>query len=171
MRPAIKLAIVAALSAGSVAAVSVFAHGWDYGGGYGMHGGRGPMMRSGGWGPAQTGPAFKHGGANLDSHKTELKLQPGQEGAWQKYADAVKRRIDGMQGLHHSMHSGSADPATLHQSMFSLQRSSWSEISSARDELYAGLSSEQKAAFDRWSRPMWQAQRGGATAADELKFK
>ena len=133
--------------------------GW--GGGPGMmgNGPRGPGMMGyggmgprGGWGPGRgAGPA-----ANADAHlaflKSELKITPEQEAAWQAYAGQMKQRAESMQALfaQPGTPAQSAPERASQRAEFAKQRAATMESASAAlKNLYAVLTPEQKAIADQ----------------------
>jgi Spy/CpxP family protein refolding chaperone len=157
--------IAATLTAVSLAAVSVVsAHpGGGYGMGYGQGMGPGAGMMGQGYGMGQgMGPGYGMGGmhgfdspavvtARLGDLKTALTITPAQEAAWATYEAQVRQQAEARQALHASMLAQMQDPnATIdrnahHEAMSNL----FAAQTEARNALYAVLTPEQKAVFER----------------------
>ena len=164
MKTATKI-IAATLTVASVAAVSlVSAHPGDgYGMGYGRGMGPGMMGQGYGTGPgAGMGPGFAMGGmhafdspavvtARLGDLKATLKIAPAQEPAWATYEAQARQLLQTRQAFHAAMLAQTQDPKVSidhnaqHEAMIKL----FAAQSEARNALYAVLTPEQKATFDR----------------------
>lgn len=144
-------------------------HGMGPGYGMGMGPGMGPGHGMGrGMGPGYwgAGPGFDATAAvagHLAALKTQLKITPAQQGAWQAYEKVVTEQATAMQALRDQFHAqwqnaqpGATPPdmAAHHQAMTSLRESSWKAQNAARQELFAALTPEQRAIADRSFGPM-----------------
>lgn len=141
-----------------------------YGMGMGMGPGMGPGRGMGGYGMGPggrgAGPGFDATAAvagQLAALKTQLKITPAQQGAWQAYEKVVTEQATAMQALRDQFHAqwrdaqpGATPPdmAAHHQAMTSLRESSWKAQNAARQELFAALTPEQRAIADRSFGPM-----------------
>lgn len=109
------------------------------------------------------GPAAVHRGksfdpatrieARLSRLKTELKITPAQEAAWQAYADSITQTIESMRSAREAMmqaRGAQTAPELMHQRVaFMKERLPQVEaISDALDHLYGVLTPEQRAALD-----------------------
>ncbi len=167
MKRASKIAIGlgAALTLGLAAAV-VNAHpsGWGMGGDAGW--GPGHMMGYG-YGP---GPqAYGNPGAFVENRlanlKSELKITPAQEAAWNAYVEQAKSQAESMRSSMTAMHERT--PATLPERM-ELRNKIWKERQAQSEamglklkELYAALTPEQKAILDQRAGGYGPGFRGG----------
>lgn len=173
--------IAATLTVASLAAVSIVsAHpGGGYGMGYGqgMGPGAGMMGQGYGMGPgAGMGPGLAMGGmhgfdspavmtARLGDLKAALKITPAQEPAWATYEAQVQQQAQTRQAFHAAMLAQTQDPkVTIDRNA---QHAAMTKLFAAQTEapnaLYAVLTPEQKAVFERpqrlgYGRHMgWQA--------------
>lgn len=135
-----------------------YAHPEGFGRGWGgcAYGGAGPgTMGYGPMGPgmmAGSGPAA-HLDARLAYLKTELKLAPNQESAWQAYAQQARQQAESMQALPaQPAAAAQSAPELLNQrAEFAKQRAADMEsMSVAVKNLYAALTPEQKTIADRY---------------------
>lgn len=157
----IAIALSIALSA-AFAATAIQAHPYGNGPGWGMGGGQG-------WGPGHmmghrfgfgTGfgrqtagdpRAFVEG--RLTALKSELKITPAQEVAWNAYADQAKQQAGAMQKWRETMHSGA--PAKLPERLelrdqLHQQRQAQVETMTQKiKDLYAALTPEQQVIADQ----------------------
>lgn len=165
MKRATKIAIgiSTALSLGLATAV-VNAHPEGYGPGWGMgYGpgpGMGPMMGGMGYGPMGRGmgpQAFGDPGAmaetRLSGLKSDLKITPTQETAWQAYAGKAKQQAEAMQAWMTTMQGGTQASAperlALRTEMMKKRQEQMEAMTSALKDLYAVLTPEQKAIADQ----------------------
>lgn len=138
--------------------------GYGMGPGHGMGPGYGMMGPGFGRGPGagMMGPGFGMGfdspavlAARLGDFKTALKITAEQEPAWQKYEAAVRQVAETRQTFHAAMQAQMQDPkatidhAAQHEAMGKL----FATQQTARAELYAVLTPEQKALADQQMRP------------------
>ncbi len=117
--------------------------------GQGMMGGTGPGMGS--------GNMAANVDARLNDVKSQLKLAPEQEGAWQAYADKVKEQAQRMQTLRETRPGATMngpDRQAFRASMMRQRADEMDAIAQASRGLYATLTPEQKAAFDAGTGPM-----------------
>jgi Spy/CpxP family protein refolding chaperone len=159
--------IVATASVASLAAVSIVsAHpggGYGMGFGQGMGPGIGMMGPGHGMGPGTgMGPGFGMGGmhgfdspgvtaARLGDLKATLKITPAQEPAWATYEAQVRQQVETRQTFHAAMWAQMQDPkATIdHSAQHEAMGRLMAAQTEARNALYAVLTPEQKAVFDR----------------------
>jgi hypothetical protein len=128
------------------AAASALAYGPGPGGGMGI-----------GFGPgsgAQFDPALQaeRMQARLDELKGALKLQPAQMDAWNAYEAKVRTDAQARAQLHRSMFENRGDAQSMADqrvTMMKYNAQSADEINQLRKALYASLTDEQKATFDR----------------------
>ena len=137
--------------------------GW--GAGPGMRGGPGFMGPRAGYGPgAGAGWAGPQGGfgaganiaaaqeARLAYLKTELKITPAQEPAWNAYAAALKQQAESMQALRSQMfaaaQSGGPEQFTQRAELMKQRAAGAETMAAAMKDLYAALTPEQKALAD-----------------------
>ena len=174
MKTATKI-IAATLTVAALAAASIVsAH---PGGGYDMGYGQGMGPGAGMMGPAYgMGPGLAMGGmrgtdspavitARLGDLKSTLKITPAQESAWATYEAQVRQQVQTRQAFHTAMLAQMQDPKVTidrnaqHEAMTKL----FAAQAEARTALYAVLTPEQKAVFERpqglgYGRHMgWQA--------------
>lgn len=155
----IAMGIVAAAGFG-LAAASLYAQPGPAGEGWGpgMMGYGGPGMM-GGW---HGGPGFMGGrfGANpaaaIDSHlgalKSELKITSAQESAWQKFADAAKQQGEAAGKIREQVqNTPQSAPERMAQrtEIMKQQLAGMERTTGAFKQLYAALSTEQKAIADQ----------------------
>jgi len=164
--------IAATLAVVSFAAVSVVsAH---PGGGYGM--GSGPSVGMMGSGPGMgngmgsghrmgMGMGMGMGGMGVDSPavlaarlgdlKAILKITPAQDAAWQKYETQLRQQVATRQAFHTTMQAQMQDPKVTidHNAQHETMTKLFAAQGAARDELYAALTTEQKALADQQARP------------------
>lgn len=118
------------------------------------------MMAGAGHGPMGMGGMGMRGGPNperaqarLDQLKAALKLQPDQLDAWNAFEARVRAQIQESVKMREAMRSFQGDAEA-----FADQRVAWmksraqaaEEINALRKNLYATLTPEQKATFDRF---------------------
>lgn len=126
--------------------------GYGAGMGPGMgHMGRGTMGP--GMGPQAWGNPSAMADARNAYFKSELKITPAQESAWQAYADQTKQQVEAMQALRSSV-QGSAQataPERLEQrnQVMKQRQEQMEKATAAFKQLYAVLSPEQKALADQ----------------------
>jgi Spy/CpxP family protein refolding chaperone len=151
--------------------------GYGMGPGYGMHGGMGYGMGPGtGMGPgAGMGPGMGYGmgpgmgaagpegeaalAGSLAALKTELKITPAQETAWTTYEKQTRQQAESMQAMHqqmqeqmHGQQAAGKTPAdfeALRAAMFKLRQANAEARAVVVKDLYAVLTTEQKAVADR----------------------
>lgn len=160
----------------ALAATALSAHPSGYGPGWGMGGGMGwgpghmmgygpggPGYGMGGRGPAGDPAAFiEHRLAGL---KSELKITPAQESAWNAYAEQAKQQADSMRKWMTAMRE--AAPATLPERLelrnqIGKQRQAQSEAMTQKTkDLYAALTPEQKPVADQLLGGFGPGMRGG----------
>jgi periplasmic protein CpxP/Spy len=133
-------------------------HGW--GGGPGMMGGPGFMGPRGGYGPGSgaglTGPRGANVAANQDARltylKSELKITPTQESAWNAYSTAMKQQAESMQAMRNQMfaaaQSGVPERFTQRAELMKQRAAGADTMAAAIKDLYAALTPEQKALAD-----------------------
>jgi len=129
-------------------------------GGYGPGYGRGPGIM-GGYGPGYgMGPQGRFNAApgvtdeQLAGLKSELGITPKQDGAWQAYANSVKKQSENRQArwtkMQQARSAGSAPERFAQQSEIMKQRLADLEAgAAAMKDLYASLTPEQKAIADQ----------------------
>lgn len=97
-------------------------------------------------------------GAMADSRlanlKTELKITDTQAGVWKGYADAIKTRVDVMQGSRTSMmgamdKGGAIERMDLRIKSMEAMIESMKVVKPATEKLYAALTAEQKIVADQ----------------------
>ncbi len=142
-------ATLAALSL--AAATAAFAHG-----GSGTGPGSGPMGAMHGasapGGPQGTGDPTARMEAHLSGLKTELKITPAQELAWQVLVGQAKQQAQGHQAVHATMQGGTAstpDRMAQHTETMKQRVAGMEKMNSALKDLYATLTPEQKATADK----------------------
>jgi hypothetical protein len=138
------------------------------GGGCAMMGMIGQGMMGGGpWGPGFQGFMGQGSGAMMDRQpridaviegrlaylKGELDITDAQAAAWTGYADAVKARIDLMQGMRQSMFDAMQKGTAIERmdvriANMEAMLEAMKELKPATEALYAALSDEQKAVAD-----------------------
>jgi Spy/CpxP family protein refolding chaperone len=144
-----KALLAVALSAAVAAmAGTALAHGPGWGAAGGQHpmAGTAPMGMRG-------GPSPERAQARLDQLKDALKLQPGQLDAWNAFEARAKAQIQESLRMREAMRNAQGDPEALAD-----QRVAWmkqraqaaEELNTLRKNLYATLTPEQKATFDRF---------------------
>jgi len=149
--------IAATLTVASLAAVSIVsAHpGGGYGMGYGPGMGPGAGMMGQGYG---MGPGGMHGfdspavtAARLGDLKAALKLTPAQESAWATYQAQVRQQVQTRQAFHTAMLAQMQDPKVTidHSAQHEAMSKLFAAQAEARNALYAVLTPEQKAVFER----------------------
>jgi len=117
-----------------------------------MMAGAGPMAGMGGMG-MRGGPSAEFAQARLDQLKAALKLQPNQLDAWNAFEARAKAQIEERAKMHEAMRNFQGDSQALAD-----QRVAWmkrraqaaEEINALTKSLYATLTPEQKATFDRF---------------------
>lgn len=129
----IALGTVAALGITVTGAALAHDHGWKMG-----HEGHGAkeQCRDG-----------KHA-ARLDALKSDLKLSPAQEPAWQAFESAVQAQKDMHLGKHDVTEG--TDPMQARIEHMEQRLAGMKEIQKARTELYQVLTDEQKAVLDKF---------------------
>lgn len=119
--------------------------------------GRG-MMGQGKMGQGKKQDKEMQMGAMADSRlanlKTELKITDAQAGAWKGYADAIKTRVDVMQGSRTSMmgamdKGGAIERMDLRIKSMEAMIESMKVVKPATEKLYAALTAEQKIVADQ----------------------
>ena len=123
--------------------------GMGHGPGMGMMGpGMGPGMAGRMHGPQSAADAAAH----LGELKAQLKLSAAQEPAWQKFEAFARQQAETgqatrtrMQALMHDPKAAPADQAAQREAMGKLRETHLAQRDAARQELYAALTSEQKA--------------------------
>jgi protein CpxP len=135
------------------------AGGMGYGPGYGMGWGGGPgwgMGPGGGW--ATSSEVGTIVGNRLAALKSELKITPDQEKAWNAFADQAKQQAEAVQALRQQMHEqmaagkvvpGSPEFFGLRKSMLELQQTGAEARATKVKDLYAVLTPDQKAVADQ----------------------
>jgi hypothetical protein len=135
------------------------------GGGPGMMGGPGFMGPRGGYGPRPgagwAGPRGGFGaGANVAANhdarlthlKSELKITPAQESAWNAYATAIKQQAESMQAMRNQMfaaaQSGGPERFTQRAELMKQRAAGADTMAAVIKDLYAALTPEQKALAD-----------------------
>ncbi|MEW5881792.1 MAG: Spy/CpxP family protein refolding chaperone [Pseudomonadota bacterium] len=152
------IAVAGALGA---LATATLAHGPGWGsmgasgptGANSMMAGVGPMMGMGGMG-MRGGPSPEIAQARLDQLKAALNLQPNQLEAWNAFEAHVKAQAQEAAKMREAMRNFQGDSQALAD-----QRVAWlkqraqaaEELNALRKNLYATLTPEQKATFDRFS--------------------
>jgi hypothetical protein len=166
-------------SAGSGTGAGMMGQGMGYGMGPGMMGhgmgyGMGPgMMGHGmgyGMGPGMMGPGMGYGmgpgmmgmggmaGPHLEGRlaylRAELGITDAQRSAWDAYAAAVKKTMEGMQGMHQSMMQAMASGTPVERvaarvSAMESRIASLKELQPALASLYGTLTAEQKQKADQ----------------------
>jgi len=141
MKRSLRITLAAALAAGLAA--TAYAHG-PYGGmpgpmGY-MHG----------------GPMFGDPAARADEHlaylRGQLNITPAQESQWQAFADAVKQRAQTMVAMRASLQSPAGTTTERMDQRIAFMKlglDKMQAVDSAAKQLYAVLTTEQKATFDQ----------------------
>lgn len=181
MKTKTKQLIGAAVISGLIVGVggAVFAHGgygpgwfgpgWTgpgmHGGGYGMRGGMmggmGMMGGPGGMRGFMGGPGKASGDATAltDQQLTNLKEALGitaeQETVWTNFAEATRAKVKLMDSHHQTMHGGTAGSFTSETRLKMMEEGAqqMQQLATATRELYAALTTEQKATADRWIGP------------------
>jgi hypothetical protein len=118
----------------------------------GMMGG-GPGMGCGAWGAKSAATVD----ARLAAFKTELKISPEQEAAWQAYAAKAKEQAERVQAMRASRPGATmsgADRLAFRSQMMKQRATELEELSGLARTLEATLSAEQRAVFDRCPGPM-----------------
>ena len=161
MKRITKIAIgtVTALTLG-LAAAAVNANPYGYGPGWGMGQGQGygpgygPGAGMGrGMGPQASGNPAAAVEWRLSSLKSELKITAAQESAWKAFSDQAKQQAEAMQKLMTTV-QGSAQATAperleLRNQVQKQREEQMAKGTAAFKELYAALSSEQKALADQ----------------------
>jgi hypothetical protein len=172
------IAAIAATAALGIAGIVSAQPGFGMGPAYGMGMGAGPCVGMGmgmGMSPGRgMGPGSWGGGSGFDATaavaghlaalRTQLKITPGQEGAWKAYEKVMTEQASAMQAERdqflaqwHNTQPGATPPdmAAHYQAMSSLRESAWKAQNAARQELFAALTPEQRAMIaDRAFGPM-----------------
>lgn len=122
------------------------------GGMMGMMGGGCPMMGMMGM-MGRNGPAPSFAEGRIAFIKAELAITDAQTGVWDAYAAALRKNLEGMQGMHKSMMSATqpANPVERldrHISAMESRLQSLKEVKPALAALYATLSEDQKKKAD-----------------------
>lgn len=119
----------------------------------GMRGGMGygPMGR--GMGPQGFGDPSAMAEGRLAYLKSELKITPAQENAWQAYTSKAKQQAEAMQALRTTMQGSTQATAperlALRTEMMKKRGEHMEGMTSALKDLYAALTPEQKAIADQ----------------------
>jgi len=141
MKRSVKITLAAALAAGLAA--TAYAHG-PFGGmpgqmGY-MHG----------------GPMFGDPSARAEQHLADLKgrlnITPAQESPWQAFAGAIKKQAQTMVAMRASMQSPAGTTIERMDQRIAFMKlglDNMQAVDSAAKQLYAVLTTEQKATFDQ----------------------
>lgn len=142
-------------------------YGPGYGPGPGMGRGMGPGSGAGpmGYGPMGHGPMGRgmgpqgsfNPGAMADVRsayfKSELKITPAQESAWKAYADQHKQQVEAMLALRATVQGGAKATAPerldLHNQIAKKRQEQMEKMTAAFKDLYAALTTEQKALADQ----------------------
>lgn len=150
----ILIATAGALALGS----AVMAAPRDGMGDCGMPGGMGPGMMQGGHGPGD-GDAAAFVGKRLARFKTELKITPQQEAAWQAFADKATEQAKAMQAQRQQMWQDREKanatkvpaPERMAQHLEQMKRhlADMESMQGAVKDLYAALTPEQRALADQ----------------------
>ena len=136
--------------------------GQGYGPGHGMGRGMGPGGGPGsmGYGPMGRGmgpQGFGNPGAMADARnaylKSELKITPAQESAWNAFADQRKQQVEAMQAWRTTV-QGSAQATAperleLRNQIMKKRQEQMEKMTTAVKDLYAVLTAEQKALADQ----------------------
>lgn len=167
MKTSVLLSSLLALSLVTGAATQVTAQqrgpGWGMMGGQGMMGGYGwgmPMGRGMGmmmgmgncpmWGDSGT-PAFADG--RIAFLKAELAITDAQNSAWDAYANALKKNLESMQGMHQTMlkawqATSPVERLDAHITAMEGRLAALKEVKAPLEALYAALNDEQKKKAD-----------------------
>jgi periplasmic protein CpxP/Spy len=124
------------------------AGGPGFGPGMGMRAGHGPMVG------VDSAAAID---ARMSDLKTQLKITPEQEAAWQTFSAAAKQQAAGMQALREQMHSAAgtaSERMTEHTQAMQQRSAAMTATANAFNALYAVLTPEQKAIADQRHGPM-----------------
>ena len=121
--------------------------------GQGMGPGHGMGMMGQGMAGRMHGPqSAANAAAHLGELKAQLKLSAAQEPAWQKFEAFARQQAETgqatrtrMQALMHDPKAAPADQAAQREAMGKLRETHLAQRDAARQELYAALTSEQKA--------------------------
>ena len=142
--------VVAGVIAGVALAVAAATYAQPFGG---MGPGFGPGM---GMGPGHGPMAGVDPSVMADSHlsdlKTQLKITPAQESAWQTFAAQAKQQAVSMQAMRAQMQEGTGTaPERMAQRTTMMQQRSaaMATMTDAFNALYAVLTPEQKAIADQ----------------------
>ncbi len=154
------LAAAAAVGALTFAGLGLaHAVGMGYGPGHGMGWGMGGAMGmgpGGGWMTSAEAGTFV--GARLAALKSELKITPDQEQAWNAFAAQTQQQAEAMQALRQKMHAqmasdqaapGSDEFFALRKAMLELQQSGAQAHAAKVKDLVAVLTPEQKTLADQ----------------------
>jgi len=110
-----------------------------------------PMMRGMGM-----GAPGEHIEGKLAFLRTELKITPDQENAWNAFAQAVRTNAQAMQAHHGSKAENRAATAVerleRHQAMMRMQADAGARLIDALKPFYAALSADQQKIADRFIR-------------------
>lgn len=132
-------------------------YGWGPGHGMGWGGGMGWGMGPGA-GAMTSAEAGSFVANRLAALKSDLKITPDQEKAWNAYAEQAQQQAQAMQALRQKMHEqmasgqvapGSDDFFALRKSMLELQQSGAQARAAKAKDLYAVLTPEQKTLADQ----------------------
>ena len=121
--------------------------------GWGMPMGRGMGMRMGNcpmWGGSDT-PAFAEG--RVAFLKAELSISDSQESAWDAYANALKKNLESMQGMHQTMMAAwqaksPVERLDAHITGMEGRLAALKDIKAPLETLYAALNDQQKKKAD-----------------------
>ena len=141
--------IVAGLAASLSLATAAIVYAHPAGSGPCMGAGMGPHGMDGRMGAGNPAVMVE---SHLTSLKSELNLTPGQEGAWQAFADKAKQQAESMQAMRGTMQqaAGSApERMSQHTEMMKQRLAGMETMASAVKDLYAILTPEQKAIADK----------------------
>ena len=117
--------------------------------------GQGPGMMGGGhgYGAHAGGDPSARVESHLTDLKTQLKITPAQEPAWQAYSAQVKQQASSMQALHAQAKDAAATTApermAQHATAMQQQAAGMAATTNAFGALYAVLSPEQRAIADK----------------------
>jgi periplasmic protein CpxP/Spy len=137
MKTSRKIALGVITALGITAGTAALAHDHD-----------GKMMGHGPGGHGAKGQCHDGGPeARLDALKSELKLSPAQEPAWQAFESAVQAQKNA-HGAGHDMTEGT-DPMQSRIDHMEKSLAGMKEIQKARTALYQVLTTEQKAVLDQ----------------------
>lgn len=152
-------AAVGALTLAGLGLAQAGGMGYGWGPGHGMGWGMGGAMGmgpGGGWMTSAEAGTFV--GNRLAALKSDLKITPDQEKAWNAFAAQTQQQAESMQALRQKMHEqmasdqagpGSDEFFALRKSMLELQQSGAQARVAKVKDLYAVLTPEQKTLADQ----------------------